>query len=443
MRTFRRVWVTTCSFLLATLAVPLPSLPVAHANDLGATDFNIAMNLAGLAQQSVSVGALNCSDGSRTFASTADMLIGLATDQRVQTQLSLNCRPNLIIDSGVKSVSGTMTIPSKSVTDGVFNAECSARSNMVVTASVAVGAAVPGLISVNVSSASAPLAFGCTFKGSSASKATDVFGTIEGYADVAGMCDSACVAIAMTARATITSATGELKGQTGTGTYTYSDAFELPELAAVADQLARLKGSKRERDQRVACPEGATDCTIYDKSPCANGAESCKFESSSCPPGATCTTVPFVCPAGATCTTVPPRNASDDSPARRPTTSRPPSTMNINLRAGAGEVIIIRPMPTTDGGVAALTNSQPLTLSGPPASKCTLTLSAKKRVTRSVSLSESGTAIVSYTTAQIAALTRQLGLPAKSKTKPTITVTTSCTAEAGALPAKSRRLQLG
>lgn len=66
---------------------------------------------------------------------------------------------------------------------------------------------------------------------SSASKATDVFGTIEGYADVTGMCNSACVAVGMTAKATVTAATGELKGQTGTGTYTYTDAFELPELA--------------------------------------------------------------------------------------------------------------------------------------------------------------------------------------------------------------------
>lgn len=187
----------------------------ASAEDLGSTDFNIALNLAGLAQGAVSIGALNCSDGSRTFGSSSEMLVGLATDTRVRTQLNLACKPTLNIDSSVKTVSGTMSVPSKGITDGVFTAECSAKSAMAVNASVAVGAAVPGLISLNVTSASAPLAFACTFKGSSASKGTDVFGTIDGYGDVAGMCSSACVALSMTARATVTAATGEFKGQSG------------------------------------------------------------------------------------------------------------------------------------------------------------------------------------------------------------------------------------
>lgn len=314
---------------------------------------------------------------------------------------------------------------------------------MAVNANIVIGAAVPGLISVSVSSASAPLAFGCTFKGSSASKATEVFGTIEGYGDVSGMCSSACVSLSMTARATITSATGELKGQTGTGTYTYSDAFELPELAAVADQLARMKGKSRERDQRVSCPEGAADCTVYESSPCPNGEETCKFETTGCPPGASCTSTPFECPAGATCTTTPPQNASDDILARLVTNSRPPSTMSINLRAGAGEVVIVRPMPPTDGGVAVLSRTQPITLSGPPLSKCTLTIVGRKTVRRPVTLSALGTVTAAYSTAQLATLTRQLGLPAKSKVKQIVSLSASCTTESGVVAAKSRRMQLG
>ncbi|NCZ88663.1 MAG: hypothetical protein EBY92_05640, partial [Actinobacteria bacterium] len=94
---------------------------MAKAADLGATDFNLALNLAGLAQRSASVGSLNCSDGSRTFSSTTDMMLGLATDTRVQTQLSLNCKPALNINSGVQVITGTMTIPSKGVTDGVVS----------------------------------------------------------------------------------------------------------------------------------------------------------------------------------------------------------------------------------------------------------------------------------------------------------------------------------
>jgi hypothetical protein len=159
----------TTMALLGTLYFASP----VSADDLGSTDFNIAMNLAGLAQGAVSIGALNCSDGSRTFGSSGEMLIGLATDTRVQTKLDLSCKPTLNIDSGVKVVSGTMTVPSKGITDGVFTAECSAKSSTAVNANVSVGASVSGLISLNVTSASSPLAFGCTFKGSSASKGTE------------------------------------------------------------------------------------------------------------------------------------------------------------------------------------------------------------------------------------------------------------------------------
>lgn len=423
--------------MLVATAAPLPLVSPAHASDLGSTDFNIAMNLAGIAQSTVSIGALNCSEGGRTFNSPSDMMLGFATDTRIQGQINLTCRPTLVINSGIRPVSGTMTIPSKGVTDGVFNAECSAKSSMSVVASVAVGAAVPGLLSVNVSSASAPLAFSCSFKGSSAAKATDVYGTIEGFADVTGMCNSACVAVGMTARATVTAASGELKGQTGSGTYSYTDAFELPELASVADTLARMKNTKRVRDQRVSCPEGASDCTVYDSNPCPNGEDTCSFTKGG--EGS------FTCPAGATCTitTAPPRNASDTLIDRRVTNSRPPSTMNINLRAGTGDVVILRPVPVTDGAVAVLSASQPLTLTGPPAAKCTLSLVGKKTVKRALTLSANGAANVTYNGSQMTALIRQLGLPAKSKTKPTITASATCTSDLGATPARSRRIQLG
>ena len=443
MRFFSRICLLGITVLLANFFVASSALPTAKAADLGATDFNLALNLAGLAQRSASVGSLNCSDGSRTFSSTTDMMLGLATDTRVQTQLSLNCKPALNINSGVQVITGTMTIPSKGVTDGVVSAECSARGNMAVTANVTVGAAVAGLLSINVSSASSPLAFGCSFKGSSASKATEVFGTIEGHADVTGMCSSACVAVSLTAKATVTSGTGELKGQTGSGTYTYSDAFELPELAGIADQLASMKGTKRTRDQRVSCPEGATDCSTYDTSPCPNGEDSCTIETTSCPPGVTCTSVPFVCPPGATCTTIPPRNASDSQAELRLSNSRPLSQMRVDLRSGAGDVVIVRPMPETANGIASLNSSQPLTISGPPSAKCVLTLVGRKSVKRTLTLSENGASTIAYSAVQIGTLTRQLGFPAKAKSKPTITASVTCTVSAGALPAKSRKLILG
>jgi hypothetical protein len=401
----------------------------AEAEDLGSTDFNIAMNLAGLAQSSVSIGALNCSDGSRTFGSSGEMLIGLATDSRVQTQLDLSCKPTLNIDSGVKVVSGIMTVPSRGITDGVFTAECSAKSSMAVNANVAVGAAVSGLISLNVTSASAPLAIGCTFKGSSASKGTEVFGTIDGHADVTGMCSSACVAISMTARATITAATGELKGQTGTGTYTYSDAFEVPEFASIADRLAQMKGRERVRDQRVSCPEGAQDCTIYDSNPCPNGEDTCEIKKTE-------GSGEFQCPAGATCTIVSPPSTVQSSSVKKQS-SRPPATMRIDLASRTGQTSIVRPMPPTGGSAAKLSAGTPVTIGGAPNGTCTVTMKAKKSVKRVVKLNVNGVGTFSYSAAQLKTLSTQLGI-ASSKTK-TMTIAAICS---GTSPSQTRVISL-
>ena len=422
--------------LLATLfALPLV-LTIgsnASAQDLGSTDFNVALNLAGLAQGAVSIGALNCSDGSRTFGSSSEMLVGLATDTRVRTQLNLACKPTLNIDSSVKTVSGTMTVPSKGITDGVFIAECSAKSSMAVNANIAVGAAVAGLISLNVTSASAPLAFACTFKGSSASKGTDVFGTIDGYADVSGMCSSACVALSMTARATVTAASGEFKGQSGTGTYSYSDAFEVPELASIADRLAQMKGSARVRDERVSCPEGAQDCTIYSSNPCPNGEETCSFTKGG-------QSNQIQCPEGATCTIVaPPNTVASSSTYTKMASSRPPSTMRVNLVNQPGQTMVLRPMPPTNGSVAKLQGGQPISISGEPNATCSILLKAKKTVKRTIVLNSNGAASVTYSSAQIKTLANQLGIPKSAKTK-NVSLSASCS---GNSPSAIRTIQLG
>ena len=89
MRLPKRVLFISVTLALGQLALPLNSIGTANASDLGSTDFNLAVNLAGLAQRSVSVGSLNCSDGTRSFGSVTDMMIGLAADTRVQSQLDL------------------------------------------------------------------------------------------------------------------------------------------------------------------------------------------------------------------------------------------------------------------------------------------------------------------------------------------------------------------
>ena len=428
---------STTARLLATVSLVIAGLTLtgarsASAEDLGSTDFDVALNIAGIAQSAVSIGALNCSDGSRTFASTGEMMVGLATDPRIQTQLDMVCKPTLNIDSGIKTISGTMSIPSKGVTDGVFTAECSAKSNMAVTANVSVGASVPGLLSVNVSSASAPLALGCTFKGSSAQKGTDVFGTIEGFADVIGMCSSACVSLGLTATATVTAATGELKGQTGTGSYTYSDAFEIPELASIADRLAQMKGKSRVRDQRVSCPEGAEDCTIYDSNPCPNGEDSCKISTGSSPS--------FTCPSNATCTTVQPVQGQSHSGTLSKLSSRPSAKMRVVLASKAGPTVILRPQPLNQSTTSILSPGQPLTISGSVSSKCTIRFVGKKVVQRSLDTSSNGSASVTYSSSQLNSLIKQLGFLTKSKTKPIATVSAVCVGSSGSAVEK---IQLG
>lgn len=425
-----RVWQILLAFILG---IPLAAASGGHvsAEDLGTTDFNIAMNLAGIAQGSVSIGSLNCSDGARTFGSSSEMLIGLATDTRVQSQLSLSCKPTLNIDSGVKTVTGTLAVPAKGITDGVITAECSAKSSMSVNASVAVGAAVPGLITLNVSSASAPLAFGCTFKGSSAAKKTEVYGTIDGYADVSGMCNSACVAISMTARATITSATGEFKGQSGTGSYTYSDAFEVPELAAIADRLAQMKGSARIRDERVSCPEGASDCSSYSTNPCPNGEDTCSFTTSG-------KTSEIQCPQGATCTVVTNSYPVSSSRYFKLASSRPPSNMRVNLVEQPGQTMVVRPMGQTNGSVAKLTSGEVISISGTPLASCVVTLKAKKSIKKLLTLDSSGAATFTYTTSQLKALGTQLGFPKTAKTK-SFSISAACS---GNTPSASKPVQI-
>ncbi|MEK7295079.1 MAG: hypothetical protein AAB018_00935, partial [Actinomycetota bacterium] len=382
--------------------------------DLGPTDFNLALDLSGISSRVTTLGALNCTDSGTTYGSIDQMAAVLAFDSRLNTSINMTCRPVVNISRAVQRVSGTMTIPSKGVTDGVIVANCSAKSGISVVANATVGAGIPGIVALNVTSASGPVPYSCDFTASSAAKATGISGTIEGYASVVGMCSSSCVAISLVSTATITSGTGEFQGQTGTGTYTYSDAFEIPGLAGVADQIALLKNTTRVRDERIYCPEGVTDCSKYDPNPCPDKATEC-----------TVTETQSVLSVGPQLT----------QQSLRPSAGRPRSLMHVSLHAGAGDVVILRPMPRTAASVGTLVGGEPITVKSVPKSSCVVTLSNKaKKVSKSVTLAADGTGNITYSTSQLKTIAKSLGLVKRGKVLPKAKVTAACKSTAGKLP---------
>ena len=306
------------------------------------------------------------------------MEFALALNPRLRSSIDLTCNPVVNISGAVQTVTGTITIPSKGVTDGVLVAKCSAKAGISVVATAVVGAAVPGLLQLSVSGSSGPVPYGCDFTGTSAAKASSITGTIEGYANISGMCSSSCVSIDLASTATITSGFGEFAGQTGTGTYTYSDAFEIPDLAATASKIALLQNTVRVRDVRIFCPEGTEDCSTYNPNPCPSGETECKL------------------PVSQSSLSMSTQMSQQTS---RPSVGRPRSLMRVSLREAAGDVVILRPMPRTATAVATLVGREPITVKAVPKGSCIVTLSNKaKKVSKSVTLGTSGTGNITYST---------------------------------------------
>ncbi len=402
--------------------VSAQSARVAPSVDLGSLDLNVALDLSGISSRVTTLGALNCVDGGTTYGALSAMEFALAFDPRLSGSINMTCRPVVEISRLVQQVSGTLTIPSKGVTDGVIVANCSAKSGISIVANATVGAGTPGLISLNVTSASGPVPYGCDFTVSSAAKSMGMTGTIEGWASVAGMCSSSCVSIDLVSKVTVTSGTGELQGQTGTGTYTYSDAFEIPDLAATADRIALLKSVERVRDERIYCPEGAPDCSKYESSPCVDGETEC----------VTTQAVSNLSTMG---------KISQQS--LQPSIGRPRSLMRVSLHAGAGDVVILRPMPRTATAVGILVGGEPITIQSVPKSVCAVVLSnGAKKVSKSVTLGTAGTANVTYTTVQLKAVANSLGLVKRGSVLPKAKVTATCTNTLGKLPMRSEMIEL-
>jgi hypothetical protein len=395
---------------------------LAPSVDLGSTDFNLALDLSGISSRVTTLGALNCNDGGSTYGSISAMESALVFDPRVNSSINMTCRPEVNISRAVQTVVGTMTIPSKGVTDGVIVAKCSAKSGIVVVANATVGAGVPGLISLDVKSASGPVPYGCDFTATSAAKAMGISGTIEGYATVAGLCSSSCVAIDLVSTATITSGTGEFLGQTGTGSYTYSDAFEIPDLAGSANRIAMLKNVDRVRDERIYCPEGAKDCSQYVPTPCPGGETECTESGTadSLSVGAQMSPQSLIS-----------------------VVSRPRSVMRVSLHAGAGDVVILRPMPRTVSAVGTLVGGEPITVKSVPKSSCDVTLSnGTKKVSKSVTLAADGTGNIIYTTSQLKTVATSLGLVKRGTVLPKAKITVTCKSTTGVLPVRSEMIEL-
>ncbi|NBP50165.1 MAG: hypothetical protein EBU70_03070 [Actinobacteria bacterium] len=448
----------------ADAAAPAAQVPSAPRPAAAATpvDFNVVLNLAGIAQRAATIGALNCVDGGRTYASGMDMFYGLSRDPRLLSSVTLSCQPAIAVDASVQQVTGTFTVPSKGIADGVITANCSAKAGISASAALTVGLGVPGLIAVNVSAAGAPLPIGCDFLGESASTGTRVTGTIAGFAQITGMCSSACVALSLSAEAIITSTTGVLAGQTGRGTYEYRDAFELPALTEWANTLAALRPDPRKRDRRVACPEGAEDCSVFSTSPCPNGAETCTttkpetqqadegsegqpVDDPNAPPPPSDGSAPAdsTAPPSPSPASPPPASpAPDAAPAvqiramglLRPAVRRSPARMLVVLGDGPSPTVIARPLAPAPGQPATIGRSAALTIAAAPGSSCTTAFSAGKRTVRRTSVvGARGTVSVPYSRAQMSALMRQLGASRRGAANPTVSLSVGCGTSAPAV----------
>jgi hypothetical protein len=442
----------TTSVLPSTLRPAATAAPV---------DFNVVLNLAGIAQRTASIGALNCADGGRTYASGMDIFYGLSRDPRLMSSVTLACQPAIAIDASAQQVTGTFTVPSKGIADGVITANCSAKAGISATAALTVGLGVPGLIAVNVSAAGAPLPLGCDFLGESASTGTRITGTIAGFAQITGMCSSACVALSLSAEAIITSTTGVLAGQTGRGTYEYRDAFELPALTEWANALASLRPDPRKRDRRVACPEGAEDCSSFSTSPCPDGAETCKttkpepqqagegsegqpVDDPNAPPPPSDESAPSdsmtPSPASPSPASPPPAPASpapapDAVPAVqiramglvRPVVRRSPARMRVVLGDGPAPTVISRPLAPAPGRPATIGRGAPLTIAAAPGSSCATAFTAGRRTVRRTDVvGGRGTVSISYSRTQMSALMRQLGVSRRGAANPTVSLAVGC-----------------
>ena len=249
-----------------------------------------------------------------------------------------------------------------------------------------------------------------------------ISGTIEGYASIAGLCSSSCVAIDLVSTATITSGTGEFLGQTGTGSYTYSDAFEIPDLAGSADRIAMLKSVDRVRDERIYCPEGAKDCSQYVRTPCPDGATECAEAGT----------------AGKLSTV-----GQMSTQSLLPNVGRPRSLMRVSLHVGAGDVVILHPMPRSILTVGTLIGGEPITVKSVPKSSCVVTLSnGTKKVSKSVTLGADGTGNIPYTKSRLKTIAKSLGLVKRGKVFPKAKVTARCKSTAGVLPVRSETIEL-
>jgi hypothetical protein len=463
-----RIWRATTIAVVACCILPVSPVDAASVSTVPAVprpsaaatpvDFNVVLNLAGIAQRAASVGALNCVDGGRTYASGMDMFYGLSRDSRLRSSVTLACQPAIAVDASAQQVTGTFTIPSKGIADGVITANCSAKAGISASAVLSVGLGVPGLIAVNVSAAGAPLPIGCDFVGESASTGTRITGTIAGFAQITGMCSSACVALSLTAEAIITSTTGVLAGQTGRGTYEYRDAFELPALTEWANTLAALRPDPRKRDRRVACPEGAEDCSAYSTSPCPDGAETCtatKPESQdagegiegqpvddpNAPPPPSDEPVSPDSPAPASPSPSSPAPSTEAAPAPesapalqvrsmgllRPSVRRSPARMRVVLVDGPAPTVIARPLAPAPGRAGAIGRGAPLTIAAAPGSSCTTVFgSGKRTVRRTDVVGARGTVAISYSRSQMTALVRQLGVKKRGGAAPIVALSVAC-----------------
>ena len=238
------------------------ALPVGYGDFVPEVDFGPAMSTL------VNIGTTPCVVKSSNVSSLpaqtkmdlppADLMqfVGVLNQMKANSSslIAFECTPTVNFTAAEKSITGTVTNKALGLT-GSFLLKCSFKQSVTITASLELGMALPGGTQMSVSPTNSAIPISCGIR-IVLSDETTMNGTVEGSATIGatkqceGSSDKSCVGIQADAQVVVTSATGQLKGYIGTGTYTFQDAFTLPKLNDSLGQAVFLLGKSSVRALR-------------------------------------------------------------------------------------------------------------------------------------------------------------------------------------------------
>ena len=242
------------AFISSGTASAINALPAGYGDLVPEADFGPAMSTL------VKIGTTSCVVKSSNVSGLpvqtkldlppADLMqfAGILADIKTKSNslIALNCTPTILFTATEKTITGTVANKALGLT-GSFSLKCSFKQSMTVNASLSFGMAVTGgaRMSIDPTTSTIPISCGIRIV---MSDETTMNGTVEGAAVVGaaapceGAAENSCVGLSANTKVTVTSATGELKGYVGSGTYTFQDSFTLPEINDSLGQVGSVLG---------------------------------------------------------------------------------------------------------------------------------------------------------------------------------------------------------